>query len=1620
MSAPHPVLSLARQGAVELGEARRLGLSGGSFTIEAWVQVADWGDDPFVTVLGGDETRPGMALRLGFKERRLWFELGASVAWGQTTCSSGIWYHLAWVFDLGEQRQRLFVNGVLDGAAAGGAPWVGRGGLFLGRFQGTDDFHGHVAELRVRRRALTAPEILAGFDRRLPEDSDALVAYWPADAVVDGTLVDARAAKSVQLHGEAAVEAVPSPPDFGEDQALFLSGRGSRLRAEVPSSGAFCLEVWLRPERPSCGVLQLEGGDGGGPPVAEAYLEEGRLNVRTVGGGMLHLDGVDWTDGNWHHLAWVEEGADGGSCRVFVDGVEGGSTAGGAGASITALVLGRAMVDPEKDFVGAAAELRLWDRARSVDEIRRDAQLRLGGHEPGLVGLWPLAQVDVGVSRNLADAPPRAGRLVGDASWVEVEEGPFDSGWVLDLNGRDGAGFEVEAFEGLGALPGTEEHELTLDFWWRCLSPEPESSEPESSGGLGSVLSYGLPGEEPVLVLSERTERPVVIHGDAGSSETLEGDAGDAVDPADGAWHRLSLSWKSATGDAVVYHDGRVAHRVTLARGRSLPGGGCLRLGPGPNPWRKDGKASGGVVCQITELRIWSRALTQEELLEYGGGPLAGYEPALAAYWPLHQSTGLTVVDHAAKAALRAARRRDAVHSGGVQTRPLGTQGPFMGRWALGLGAEGGRIRIGDIRPLTSYTVEAWVFLQWDVEMASALSPEPASVPWLTFGAAPQPPRMQWTVTRQPKGLALHVDENGAEGERALLGGALLADGAAAWHHVAVSYDASTREFRLFVDGRAVASGVGVGASLPEQPLYALRLGGVGAEGTPLRSQVLELRLWYLSRTAEEIAASMHVRCRGDEAGLVFCLPTAGVHGGQRRGVEERLLGAGDFDVSTVDARPLTTAVPPVAAALRLGGEGGGWAEVAHSAGLSLRRNEDFTLELWARWNRPGGGTGLQGESLCPLIEKVSGEGLDYALRLIQDTSEGVTVEGLQATADGTAVVSAPNRALGAGDFHHLAWVRRGGRLQLYVDGLPMAEGDERLDFGTRGGVGSTAGALRLGDAHAASTGCSVADLRLWNHARSAAGLRRQRRRVLSGTEPGLLGYWRLDDAPVDGALADHLQPLTATVHGTVETSTLTSELPLVSEGASLSTLCLRTDAMGRVPGEVLDHGLGPFTVEAWLRSTGNPHRLEDHPVMSRGGTDSGWRLLASDSGCGFEVRIGGAWVKLAMDDPQRYPRGDRWRHVAGIWNGGRLRLLVNGIPVASAEPSGSDLQVSSEGDLVIGGAPGTRRCFRGHLAELRLWKVARTPREIQRDLFERLRGDEVGLLACWPLDEGAEARTLRDVGPRTANVEVRSGLEAGHTQPLQLRAASDRQRSVWEQMRDLAWLEEQRSLEHAALEKLTRDVQEERHVMTAQARDLRHEAGRLRERLKAVETDLAALKARYSDESAVVSERYDQREAPTDLSTVRANVMRQADAARSALAAQGSRLDVTAMRLSVQHVALDGERVVLPTKETSVQWANLSELRLDLKPKGMPQQSLAQPLAVPDVLGSTADHGERLLETAGFRSRRLHLAIEEGPDVLRHDRRVVRQEPQPGAAAKPGEIVKMFIGRRRGAAANP
>ncbi|MFQ6044393.1 MAG: LamG-like jellyroll fold domain-containing protein, partial [Candidatus Poribacteria bacterium] len=146
--------------------------------------------------------------------------------------------------------------------------------------------------------------------------------------------------------------------------------------------------------------------------LASAPSGKGQMNLNSPSGS------IDLN--TWYHVTGVIN-AKNSVMRIFLNGAEVASGAFGKDIHVSSLPLwiGWTHEAGHGAFAGQIDEVRIWNTARTQEEIRATMHTTLSGKETGLVGYW---RFDVGKNITLDSSQSHAdGKLYGDAHGVEAE-----------------------------------------------------------------------------------------------------------------------------------------------------------------------------------------------------------------------------------------------------------------------------------------------------------------------------------------------------------------------------------------------------------------------------------------------------------------------------------------------------------------------------------------------------------------------------------------------------------------------------------------------------------------------------------------------------------------------------------------------------------------------------------------------------------------------------------------------------------------------------------------------------------------------------------------------------------------------------------------------------------------------------------------------------------------------------------------------------------------------------------------------------------------------------------------------------------------------------------------------
>ncbi|NOK36453.1 hypothetical protein HMI49_24910 [Corallococcus exercitus] len=216
--------------------------------------------------------------------------------------------------------------------------------------------------------------------------------------------------------------------------------------------------------------------------------------------------------------------------------------------------------------------------------------------------------------------------------------------------------------------------------------------------------------------------------------------------------------------------------------------------------------------------------------------------------------------------------------------------------------------------------------------------------------------------------------------------------------------------------------------------------------------------------------------------------------------------------------------------------------------------------------------------------------------------------------------------------------------------------------------------------------------------------------------------------------------------------------------------------ALKTAPRRQVDPQLHALTVEAWVRtSTPLP------PSTAKAGNTFLGFLSATTHDWSFVVRIepGSRNFTFNVEDPSTSTQNrtavtassitveaNRWYHVCAVFNAGSLSLFVDGnlCDSKSVQQDSIALSPSSQGMILGQDLQGIDAGVTNSIAEVRLWRTARTPEQIRARMQERILSSEPdfsNLSGYWTFED---TRWLDETGNWNAgqpNGEVKQFFEA-------------------------------------------------------------------------------------------------------------------------------------------------------------------------------------------------------------------------------------------------------------------
>ncbi|MBW4472726.1 MAG: trypsin-like peptidase domain-containing protein [Stenomitos rutilans HA7619-LM2] len=379
-------------------------------------------------------------------------------------------------------------------------------------------------------------------------------------------------------------------------------------------------------------------------------------------------------------------------------------------------------------------------------------------------------------------------------------------------------------------------------------------------------------------------------------------------------------------------------------------------------------------------------------------------------------------------------------------------------------------------------------------------------------------------------------------------------------------------------------------------------------------------------------------------------------------------------------------------------------------------------------------------------------------------------------------------------EFSHIAATWDGSTIKLYVNGREGQSMDEPSPVDLEGdsnlpssapilmGVALKQGTSEL--AHPPHTRIpdleqffsgTIAEVRLWNIARSSQDIAMNMTRQLSNNEPGLVGYWRFEESQSDNVYNSVSQQSDyGILRGVKRLNASQLYFAALPYGLRFSSNTEQVDCANNNDLVIIE----AITIEAWIK-----HKFGNCSLVSQGDLNGCSYSIAWHNG---KIRVilqgESALNRTVAVTKDSFPQDLIWHHVAFTWEhasselsiyiDGRVQdsLVIEGQAKTIVTPAKNQtlgLFTSSlkgvTGNLKIGGQEAEldvpqsqKRFYDVAIADVRLWNVCRPQDQIKANMSRRLNSDvenDNGLIGYWRLDEGSDDRVINLVSKTPATI---------------------------------------------------------------------------------------------------------------------------------------------------------------------------------------------------------------------------------------------------------------------------
>jgi hypothetical protein len=375
-------------------------LPNGSFTMQFWYKNATTGVGNLITQENG--------INATLVGNELTFSLGGASATGLVSSNEYNFYSL--VYRSGSDPQLLILkNGseLVSETLTDDLDVNSNSSIFIGG----NNVIGTIHDLRFWSKTFTPAQANVAKDRTLTGRELNLLGYWTLDEGHGKVGIDKAKSRNAIVNLDWDIKPKGTGYTFANNSYLSLENVGF-VQPSVAED--MTLSFWIKSATASAGTV-FSNGKGTEEDLLQTGGFRNKWSVNMTSDGNLELmsenisyelTGQSIADGAWHHVALVVKR--GGSINAYVDALETSSVSSIniGGISGNKILVGARLYEDEvlpetidNHFTGSLDEIRLWNTARSFEQIKRDRYFEIERSSEGLMLYTDFNQEDANTTK---------------------------------------------------------------------------------------------------------------------------------------------------------------------------------------------------------------------------------------------------------------------------------------------------------------------------------------------------------------------------------------------------------------------------------------------------------------------------------------------------------------------------------------------------------------------------------------------------------------------------------------------------------------------------------------------------------------------------------------------------------------------------------------------------------------------------------------------------------------------------------------------------------------------------------------------------------------------------------------------------------------------------------------------------------------------------------------------------------------------------------------------------------------------------------------------------------------------------------------------------------------------